>query len=466
MTKTNATQMTFFETLEAVGTPAAAPVFIPPVERPAPTVEQRPPAPAPPPPPEAAGTPTPGAILDEFAPHRRPDIPHPPGWLLAALTGAPDIYGLLAAGPDESLHWLRTYAMRWLLVGDAGRVPPQHWWDWWAGVDLGNLVGGANSLLRLLEMEQWYIEKIGLYGEDGYLSHGLTPLCLLARHGCPPPKQGRDKVKYARAVSEWEVELAHRFVGLARVAKRWQYWLRWLAIGDYPPGRGEDRTQNELARIPQLEFPEYQHNGPTNSHPEERLRHKVRKNIEDTLDVLYRNSSSGDVHVALMEYVLHAMGKKVWQRSSELYDKIAAVFDIVGFVAFPTDWLGEILAEEQRGKYNAFYPTPMQIVSMMTRMVFIDREGTADAAEAISGERYCRDASGKVISAHDPCGGTMRMPLYLSNYVLDLSYMDVWHTAWIIALAYACCWVPWMILPMGSVSLEPESSPPDPSHSA
>ena len=87
-------------------------------------------------------------------------------------------------------------------------------------------------------------------------------------------------------------------------------------------------------------------------------------------------------------------------------ERLYQVFNLETLLAWPHDYLGEILAENRHGQHLGFYPTPMEVARMM-------------AAMTLNGE----DARSK--SVCDPCVGTGRLLLAASNHSYRLYGCDL-----------------------------------------
>jgi hypothetical protein len=89
------------------------------------------------------------------------------------------------------------------------------------------------------------------------------------------------------------------------------------------------------------------------------------------------------------------------------FSRLYQVFCLEAMMSWPYDYFGDMLAEQQHGRSQGFYPTPHCVVDMMTRMNFDD------------------GADHRTQTVNDPCIGTGRMILFASNYSLRLSGADI-----------------------------------------
>lgn len=105
------------------------------------------------------------------------------------------------------------------------------------------------------------------------------------------------------------------------------------------------------------------------------------------------------------------------------------LFDVSKWLLAPTDYLGQFMAERSYGKAAAFFPTPMTICTMMTRMTFA--EGVDHRAK----------------TTMDPCVGTGRFLLAASNYSLRLYGMDIMWAAVLATKINLALYAPWFLIP-------------------
>lgn len=109
--------------------------------------------------------------------------------------------------------------------------------------------------------------------------------------------------------------------------------------------------------------------------------------------------------------------------------RLYQTFCLEAAMAYPYDYLGDMLAENAHGKHLGFYPTPMCLTEMMAAMLFHDEE----------------DARTK--SVNDPCLGTGRMLLVASNHSYRLYGMDIDLTVIKAALINGYLYAPWLVRP-------------------
>ena len=109
-------------------------------------------------------------------------------------------------------------------------------------------------------------------------------------------------------------------------------------------------------------------------------------------------------------------------------ERLYQVFNLETLLAWPHDYLGEILAENRHGQHLGFYPTPMEVARMM-------------AAMTVGGE----DARSK--SVCDPCVGTGRLLLAASNHSYRLYGSDINPTVIKATLVNGYLYAPWLVRP-------------------
>lgn len=109
-------------------------------------------------------------------------------------------------------------------------------------------------------------------------------------------------------------------------------------------------------------------------------------------------------------------------------ERLYQIFNLEPLIAFPHDYLGDILAENNFGRRSGFFPTPMNLVEMMVRMTFGDQSG---------------DLRTKTVC--DPALGTGRMILSASNYSLRLYGVDINPTVIKACLVNGYTYAPWLV---------------------
>lgn len=108
--------------------------------------------------------------------------------------------------------------------------------------------------------------------------------------------------------------------------------------------------------------------------------------------------------------------------------RLYQLFDIAVLLAYPGDYLGDMLAENAHGKHHGFFPTPMDVCAMMVRM-------------QMAGE----DCRTKTVC--DPALGTGRMLLAASNHSYRLYGNDIDRTVIKATLINGYLYAPWLVKP-------------------
>ena len=199
-------------------------------------------------------------------------------------------------------------------------------------------------------------------------------------------------------------------------AYTWGRWNHWAmiqqrgSIGDEP--------------IPQIEFEPHQQHG--------------KKMIERCLNAVtngngWQGWSSFKYFDYFLDWLLYAFGQNrtLPEDSSECAGasmRLYQLFNLETLMAFPNDDLGDMLAENAHGRHSGFFPTPMDICTMMTAIQMGDEDMRA--------KTVC-----------DPCLGTGRMLLAASNYSYRLHGIDKDETVLKAAVVNGFMYAPWMVKP-------------------
>ena len=151
-----------------------------------------------------------------------------------------------------------------------------------------------------------------------------------------------------------------------------------------------------------------------------------------------------------LDWLLYGFGHKGQSqapRQCEVHqgasDRLYQVFNLETLLAYPHDYFGEILAENQHGRHLGFYPTPMEVCELMALM----NMGEGDA---------------RAKSVMDPCVGTGRMLLAASNHSYRLYGCDINPTVIKVALVNGFLYAPWMVRPfpfLDAALADPAQSP-------
>ena len=191
-------------------------------------------------------------------------------------------------------------------------------------------------------------------------------------------------------------------------SRRWDYWLATAYQGKL------------LAEpIPRIEWPG--HGAPA-----------AIKNIEQCLSRVH-NRSRWDVFGSFVQWLLYSLGhpsQKELPRALEERDSVFwyRTFNLGLMLQRPHDYLGDIAVEMYGGKNNAsaFFPTPMDICTLITNMTFQEEDARAK----------------RVL---DPCVGSGRFLLTASNYSLRLYGMDIDINILNVCWVNMLLWVPWAV---------------------
>ncbi len=205
---------------------------------------------------------------------------------------------------------------------------------------------------------------------------------------------------------------------------RWLFWLRCL----------KDR------HIPNEELPQI-HFIPSSGDPKVVA---VRKHIEKAIDYIAYKTGAWDALQTLMEWLLWGLGQtgaEFPRLNEEQHMWLYKYFQLGLLQETPHDYWGDIIAERKgNGDWNrnAFYPTPENIVQFMTEMTAADP-----------------DEKGIFRTALDPCIGSGRFGMYLSNKLVFIYGNDIDRVVIKAALINMNLYAPWVALPA-----EPRDEPP------
>jgi len=189
---------------------------------------------------------------------------------------------------------------------------------------------------------------------------------------------------------------------------RWEYWFNIIESNKITKGP-----------IPQLPF----------KAAEEYTEKLVQKNIKKCID---RGSRELSYSLGLfIDWIMWGLGQgEMFPLISEKLDDFwYRTFNMGLFYKEPADHWG-IIAMGAMGKGNGhrFFPTPANVVNMMTQMTFAGQS---------------RDMQ-KRASMMDPCCGTGIMLLYASNYSLNLYGNDISPLLVKMAKLNAFIYIPWL----------------------
>lgn len=192
--------------------------------------------------------------------------------------------------------------------------------------------------------------------------------------------------------------------------KRWDYWIRTLLAG---------KLLDES--IPQIDF--------LSPHPE------AMKNFRNCME----NYICHSVRLPdFLEWLLWGFGEQNARVkiSAEVNEHWYRTFNMGLLMQHPYDYFGDILADTKAGKTywsnpNAFYPTPHNLVKMMTAMTM--------------GKQKSKGKDSRMSSVLDPCVGTGRFLMEASNYSLNLYGADIDPVCVMACKVNGYFYVPWLV---------------------
>lgn len=208
------------------------------------------------------------------------------------------------------------------------------------------------------------------------------------------------------------IQLCH---GHPQVVDRWGYYFRTHAAGkllDEP--------------IPRIHFGGCREND------------EAMKMLRSCVDLIYRDTGSWSAFPEFIDWLSWgcATSRECPKRISEKTNEaLYRTFNLGPLLLNPSDHLGTLYSEGKE-RYNpaAFYPTPHEVVEMMSLMLM---DHTPAGGTDLRLKSVC-----------DPCVGTGRMLMHASNYSLILMGMDIDATCCKITQINGAMYVPWMTFPL------------------
>lgn len=137
----------------------------------------------------------------------------------------------------------------------------------------------------------------------------------------------------------------------------------------------------------------------------------------------------------LLDWLLFAFGHiehPPHEPEKGAYDRLYQAFCLEALIAWPHDYIGDIMAENQHGRHLGFFPTPHDLVELMVSINFSDDRGEPDS---------------RTRTVCDPCVGTGRMLLHASNRSVCLYGQDVNPTCVKATLVNGYLYAPWLVIP-------------------
>jgi hypothetical protein len=158
----------------------------------------------------------------------------------------------------------------------------------------------------------------------------------------------------------------------------------------------------------------------------------------------WRGWGSWSVFENFLDWLLYGFGDRSQpnppnEEHQGASNRLYQVFNLETLLAYPYDYFGDILAENQFGKQSGFFPTPMEVAELMAAMNF----GTED----FRAKTVC-----------DPCVGTGRMLLAASNYSYRLFGTDINSTVIKACKVNGYLYAPWLIKPFPFFDTPPPRS--------
>ena len=188
--------------------------------------------------------------------------------------------------------------------------------------------------------------------------------------------------------------------------KRWEYWTKAIMTDKIPK-----------EPIPHIEF----------QMPMMYSEQLVKKNLKSCLD--YGSYRYSNIFEKFIDWILWGFnrGKHFSDIDEKTDDHWYRTFNLGLFYKEPADHLAELVTE-YNGSHNGYFPTPANIVQMMTAMTFADKP----------------QHKHKKMSVMDPCVGSGIMLMYASNYSLNLYGQDISALMCKVATVNAFIYVPWL----------------------
>lgn len=202
---------------------------------------------------------------------------------------------------------------------------------------------------------------------------------------------------------------------------RWDYWFKVSASAGVLPDN----------RIPEIDF---------RSQPDERT-FKMLKNCLNAIPNHgnWEDWSSPTYIEYFVEWILYGFGylgqaklPKEPPGCDGASDRLAQIFYLPALQGHPYDYFGELMAMTRYGKATEFYPTPFSVAELMTRITMAGIE-TEDH---------------RMKTSLDPCTGTGRIALFMSNYTLRVTCQDIHPFLAKTALVNFYLYAPWLAKPI------------------
>ncbi len=192
-------------------------------------------------------------------------------------------------------------------------------------------------------------------------------------------------------------------------SKRWDYWLRTL-----------DARKPLNEPIPQIEF-------------ESRPRNTATKNLSDCIKTIQSSGySAHDAWCAFVDWLLWGFGSDLVGEfppriNEDTSWRLYTTFNLGLMIQAPADYMAWGSCELARMSSNGYFPTPMNVCTMMAQIQMT----TADKTKTVA----------------DQCAGTGSMLLAASNFSLRLFAQDINLNMVKMCTVNGYIYMPWLIAP-------------------
>jgi len=174
------------------------------------------------------------------------------------------------------------------------------------------------------------------------------------------------------------------------------------------------------------------------------------KNVEKCIDICFHGCGSWSAFNELLRWLAWGCGFSYDfpQLSEKTQEQLYRTYDAKPALLAPYDYLGQLMSE-YKGKgwanRNGFYPTPHEVVELMSRMTIANDDW--------------RELLTQIVC--DPCVGTGRMLLHASNFSLRLHGNDIDMMCVLATKINGCLYAPWLTFPLPDslFANAPESEP-------
>ena len=234
----------------------------------------------------------------------------------------------------------------------------------------------------------------------------------------------RDKPKALRKDFQFREPLRHGWMLPYLFPLETMAWGRWDYLAEAILNQQLPNRQ-----IPQIEWS-----------PEHGERSPGRQMFEKSLDCITRSGDwrgwSGWTYFDyFLDWLLYAFGDSrqttlptISAECEGASERLYQIFNLEPAIAYPHDYLGDILAENNFGRRSGFFPTPMEVAATMVKLQM------EETGEDMRAKSVC-----------DPALGTGRMLLAASNYSMNLYGNDVSLTVIKACLVNGYLYAPWMV---------------------